>query len=91
MDVKIKFDEDQKKFYAIVEGKESVLQFLEVDQNTLEYIRTYVPVELRHHGIAAQIVDHALKYAESNAKKVIPSCSYVRYYIEQHPQYEHLL
>lgn len=87
MKVDVKVDELENKFYAVVEGKECVVNFRPVDANALELYRTFVPQELRDRGIAAELVEYALKYAQSQNKKVIPTCSYIQWYIDNHPEW----
>jgi hypothetical protein len=61
------------------------------DKNTINIFRTYVPPEQRHKGLAGNIVRTALEYAKENNLKVIPTCSYTDYFIEQNKEYEALL
>lgn len=83
-------DIQKQKFYAIIDGLESHLEYVKIE-NVLNLIHTYVPIELRGKGIAAKIVKAALTYAEENELKIIPSCSYVAAYIQRHKEYEPLL
>ena len=89
--LKIQFDPKQKKFFILVDGHEAVLEFIQVDDHTLDYTHTYVPAELRGRGIAALLVEKALLYARENHQKVIPSCSYVRSYMDAHPEWGDLM
>jgi len=88
MDFEIKHDEKNQKFYTLIEGKESYLQYIFINSNTLNMVKTYVPLELREQGIARKIVDEGLRYALKNHYTVIPSCSYVDNYIKRHPEFE---
>lgn len=83
----IKIDQQENKFFTIVDGKESVLNFRPQDEGTWEYYRTFVPTELRGQGIAAELVEFALNYARDHNKRIVPSCSYVRSYIDEHPKW----
>lgn len=87
MALTVKIDELENKFYAQVEGRECVLNFRHKDMNTLEYYHTFVPQALRGRGIAAELVEYALSYAQKHNQKVIPTCSYVRSFIDNHPQW----
>lgn len=80
-------------FITIVDGKESLLRYRVVgtDGKTLEYYHTFVPPELRGRHIAQEIVKYALDFAKENHLHIIPSCPYVKAYIDQHPEYEDLL
>lgn len=84
-------DETNKKFFTIINGSTAYLQYIFINTNTINMIKTYVPVSLRGQGIAAQIVKVALMFAQKNNFKVIPSCSYVETFIERHTEYKNLL
>ena len=88
--MKILHDEKNQKFYSIIDGKEAYLQYIVINTNTLNMIKTYVPNELRGQGIAGKIVEEGLKYAKLNHYHVIPSCSYVDDYIEKHEEFKNI-
>ncbi|MCP5229449.1 phosphoenolpyruvate--protein phosphotransferase [Accumulibacter sp.] len=52
--------------------------------------RTFVPDELRGHGIAAELVRFALNEARQRHWKIVPRCSYVASFIERHPEFADL-
>ena len=91
MEYKITHNKSASKFFAVNEGKESVLEYIMVDSKTMNMIHTYVPVELRGRQIAASLVKAGLEYAEENNLKIIPSCSYVRTYINRNDEYKKLV
>ena len=91
MEYKITHNVNASKFSIINEGKESVLEYIMVDKDTMNMIHTYVPPELRGKQIAAFLVKAGLDYAEENNLKVIPSCSYVRTYINRNDEYKKLI
>jgi predicted GNAT family acetyltransferase len=92
--MKIVHDKEQNIFFAIIDGKESYLRYIIPNKETINIILTYVPHEQRqqrHQGIAGKIVKAALDYAKENNLKVIPTCSYVDYFIDVNKEYEELL
>ena len=91
MEYKVTHNKNASKFSTINEGKESVLDYVMVDSKTINMIHTYVPVELRGRQIAASLVKAGLEFAEENNLKVIPTCSYVRTYINRNDNYKKLL
>ena len=52
---------------------------------------TEVPRALEGRGIAGRIVEAALAHAESHGQKVEPWCSFVRSYMQRHPESQRLL
>lgn len=90
MEPQCEFNPLAKKFFVIEDGKEAFIQYVDVNDNTINYTHTYVPPELRGRGLAARLVEAALTKARSEAKKVTASCSYVRSYLESHPEFQDL-
>ncbi len=90
MGPKIEFDSKHKKFFVSMNGKEAVLEFVEVGSDTLNFTHTYVPGEFRGQGMAAKLVEVGLKYARDQGKKVIASCSYVKSYLDTHAEFNEL-
>jgi hypothetical protein len=91
MDIEVKHDKENQIFVAVIDGREAYLRYLLAGDNTADFIKTYVPYELRGKGIAGKVVEAALIYARENKLKVIPSCSYVETFIERHTEYTDLV
>ncbi|HUX80325.1 MAG TPA: GNAT family N-acetyltransferase [Alphaproteobacteria bacterium] len=85
----IEHDEKNKQFVAIVEGKAATLKYsISPDGKTLDYYSTFVPPELRGRHIGQDIVKFALDFAKENGYQVIPSCPFVKTYIDRHSEYQ---
>ncbi len=91
MEYKVTHNKSASKFSTINDGRESVLEYIMVNSETMNMIHTYVPVEQRGRQIAAFLVKAGLEYAKENNLKVIPSCSYVRTYINRNDVYKKLI
>ncbi len=90
MTLDIRHDEAGSRFVATVDGHEAYVAYRAVDDKTLEYHRTFVPTELRGQGLAGKLVAHALGYAREHGFSVIPTCSYVRSYLDRNPEFQDL-
>ena len=90
MDFEIKQDMEKNRFVSFVEGYEAVVEYTLKD-NIIDIYRTFTPPELRGKGVAGKLVKYALEHAKENNFIVIPTCSYVRGYIERHENYKELL
>jgi predicted GNAT family acetyltransferase len=55
------------------------------------FTHTGVPAAFRGQGLAAQLVEAGLTWAQKQGFKVVPACSYVALHIERHPQWRSLL
>jgi len=90
MDIEIKQNTEQNRFVSSVEGYEAVLEYTLKD-NVIDLYRTFAPPELRGKGVAGKIVKYVLEHAKENNLKVIPTCPYVKGYIERKEDYKELL
>ncbi|MCP9338827.1 GNAT family N-acetyltransferase [Stutzerimonas xanthomarina] len=79
----IHHDRTSHQFETVVDGHRAYLAYVDLGKQTLDIYRTFVPDALRGRGIAAVLAQHALAYAEREGYTVIPSCSYVEWYIER--------
>ena len=75
------------KFSAIIEGEEAYLLYHPAGDGVLDYVSTFVPEPLRGRGIASTVVRCALDYAKTQRCRVIPSCWFVKRYVDRHPEY----
>lgn len=61
------------------------------DGDVIDFTHTGVPPSLGGQGIAGRIVKAGLDYAREAGLRVRASCSYVRHYIDRHPEYAELV
>lgn len=81
---------DKQCFEAVVQGHRCVADY-RLDGTLMHMTHTVVPPALEGRGIAAQLVEAALQWAQDQGYKVNPSCSYVRVYIKRHERWQPLL
>ncbi|KJH82785.1 N-acetyltransferase [Pseudomonas sp. KSR10] len=79
----IHHDRTGRQFETTVDGYRAYLAYVDLGKQTLDIYRTFVPDALRGRGVAAVLAQHALDYAAREGYTVIPSCSYVEWYIER--------
>jgi uncharacterized protein len=79
-------DKQGSRFVLDVNGQEVYVLYAE-DNETLDLYSTYTPTQLRGQGFAEKVVHAAFEYAKEKKLKVIPSCWYVRKFLEKHSQY----
>lgn len=89
---KIQHDEMSHQFINQVEGKLAFLKYYVLPgREVLDYYSTFVPPDLRGRHIGQDLVKFALEYAKDKQHQVIPSCPFVRHYIDENPDYEMLV
>ena len=76
-------------FEATVQGLRCMLDY-RLDGRLVHMTHTYVPPALEGQGIAAQLVEAGLGWAQNQGLKVNPACSYVRNYLKRHPEWQGL-
>jgi len=57
----------------------------------LDLVHTEVPKSLEGHGYAAALATAALSFARREGMKVIPTCPYVKAFLQRHPEYADLV
>lgn len=87
---KVKNDTSGNRFFLEIEGDEVYLMYDE-SNNVIDLYSTYTPPQLRGKGLAAEVVKAALEYAKEKKLKVIPSCWYVRKFLEKHKEFQSIV
>jgi predicted GNAT family acetyltransferase len=59
--------------------------------DAIEYLHSETPPELRGRGYAGALAKFALDRDKAAGRKVIPTCPFVKTYIERHPEYAPLV
>ena len=63
----------------------------ELSGGTITFTHTIVPPALEGRGIGSRLIAFALADARARGLKVVPRCSFVRGYIDRHPEWRGLL
>lgn len=88
-DIQVVHRPQDQCFEAIVEGQRCVADY-QLQGQIVRMTHTVVPPALEGRGIAAALVNAALVWAQSQGHKVDPQCSYVRGYLQRHPEWQSL-
>jgi uncharacterized protein len=83
-------NEAARRFEITVDGHTGFLQYAKTGDR-IELIHTDVPPELGGRGLGGVLAKAALDYAKEAGLKVIPSCPFVKKYVERHAEYAPLL
>lgn len=90
--VEVTENESERRFEAHVDGELAGFAEYELDGHTIVFHHTVVEPHLRHRGIAGQLVGGALDtIRDRGGLRVIPRCSYVKSFIDDHPDYAEVL
>ena len=77
---------ERQRFEAQLDGTFVGVLVYAVADGRIDLIHTEVFPEFEGHGIAAALTRFALDDARRRGLRVIPSCPYVRRYLESHPE-----
>jgi len=77
--------------FEIVFGRDLARADYRMDGKVMRLVHTEVPAAQEGKGIAGALVRAALAYAAAQDFKVAPMCSYVRSYMQRHPETQPLL
>jgi predicted GNAT family acetyltransferase len=81
--MKVQHQEERQRFVIMSGGHESVLEYRLLPGGAIDFSRTFVPENLRGHGIAEKLVRTGIAWARENDFELQASCWYVRRFIER--------
>ena len=82
-------EKENDRFVIYTDDKEAFVEY-KMGSNEINLYHTYTHPAQRGKGLAALVVKAALEFAKENKLRVIPTCSYVRSFIEKNNQYKDL-
>ena len=74
---------DRQRFVAELDGQKSVLEYRLLPHQGIDFTHTFVPVELRGHGIAEKLVRTGLDWARQQEFEITASCWYVSRFLKR--------
>lgn len=83
-------DNVNHEFRALVQDKIATLKYRVSLSPIWDCYSTYVPPEIRGHHVGQKLVQYALDQAKRNHFRIIPTCPFVKHFIDNHPEYEPL-
>jgi uncharacterized protein len=89
-DIGVQHQPEQSRFHAEVDGFEGELAYYR-NGSVITFLHTKVADELEGQGVGSQLARAGLHYARQEGLQVVPSCPFVRGYIEKHPEYAALV
>ena len=79
-------NEAARRFEATVDGLVSRCDY-RMHGSTMMLVHTEVPPQLEGRGIGSLLVRAAFEHARQNGMDVLPVCSYVRTWVQRHPEF----
>ncbi|HEV2079925.1 MAG TPA: GNAT family N-acetyltransferase [Allosphingosinicella sp.] len=82
---------ESKSQYELSTGSGTALAAYQLDGDTIRLTHTEVPEETEGQGVGTRLVAGALDDVRARGLKVVPLCSFVRHYIDTHPDAQDLV
>ena len=79
------------RFFVRMEGDEADLTYTRIGPHLIDVQHTYVPQSAPGHGVAEALAEAAFAYAREHGDRVVPSCPFVRKWLQRHPEQWKLL
>lgn len=86
MDYQVHHNTDLRRFEIASDAALSYIAY-ELFEGGIAFISERIPQQLQGRGIGSYLAEFVLNYAQSHHLKVKPQCAFVRWYVDQHPQY----
>jgi len=86
----VRNNEAESRFEIEEEGALAFASY-DLSDGRIAFTHTIVPVEVEGRGVGSRLIGGALEEARSRGLKVVPLCSFVRGYIERHPETQDLV
>ncbi|WP_306353421.1 GNAT family N-acetyltransferase [Flavobacterium sp. '19STA2R22 D10 B1'] len=84
-------NEAEHQFEMEVKGKLALIEYHVQDDHKIYLTHTEVPPELEGQGIGSALVEKVLEYIKKNNLVLVPLCSFVANYVNQHDQWHSIL
>ncbi len=78
------------RFELDAEGVTAVANY-RLSGDVMTITHTEVPPDARNRGIASRLIEGMLVEARSRGLKIVPLCSFVKTYVDRHPEVRNLL
>ncbi|HEX8443284.1 MAG TPA: GNAT family N-acetyltransferase [Allosphingosinicella sp.] len=82
---------EERGWYELEAGGATAITAYRREGDTLLFTHTEVPVELEGQGIGSRLIAGALADVREKGLNISPLCSFVRHYVDTHPETQDLL
>jgi predicted GNAT family acetyltransferase len=83
--VKVINNPEAGRFEVQLNGQTAVLDY-SISNKSIYYTHTTVPSALEGRGIGSALAKAGMEFARENGYKVVPICSFIRTYMDRHPE-----
>lgn len=84
-------NEARNRFEVELNGEYAFIDYKMQAEDVIALNHTEVPESMEGQGIASVLAEHVFEYIKANHMKVKPYCSFIKVYLQRHPEYNELL
>ena len=88
--MKIKHSREDQSFTVSVDGHDAELTYARPADGVVDFQHTWVDEELRGRHVGDALAEAALKFAQDEKLHIRTSCTFVKAYVERHPEWAKL-
>jgi predicted GNAT family acetyltransferase len=90
-DIAVTRNDERGRFEAIIDGEVAGYAEFKPGDGRIEFTHTVVDDAYEGRGVGSTLVSQALDQVRAAGLDVVPTCPFVRSYIERHQEYADLL
>lgn len=87
----IKNNTHQHRFELETDGKLSIVEYQQIDEQTLALTHTEVDPSLEGHGVGSKLVEGVFRYVKQHNQKIVPLCPFISVYLKRHPDWNRVV
>lgn len=91
MQPSVRYNTSAERYEILLDGEPVGYAEAEDDGAQVVLPHTEVQPRFQGRGLAAVLVGYALEDIRTQGRSVVPACSYVRHFIDRHPEYADLV
>lgn len=85
---KIVHDPASHRFLLPLDGEDAFVEYADQGSDTLDLLHTVVPPSAQGQGHGSALVEQVLHYAREHNKQIVPTCAFVKNWLQDHPEYQ---
>lgn len=82
---------DARRFLISVDGRQVGLLDYQVRDDAFIALHTEIDPAYGGRGLGGELVERVLDHVRTTGLRLVPECSFVAHYVDQHPQYADLV
>ncbi|RYZ83662.1 MAG: N-acetyltransferase [Proteobacteria bacterium] len=88
--MKFNVNNEENQFELTLDNGTGIIEYSRKG-DSIYLTHTEVPAQMQGKGVATKLVEHTLNYIKSHNLTVVPMCSFVRKFMDNHEEYHDLL